>query len=98
MKHYLADSLIQTLPSLSKINVIRVSDGGLDIVETEVKPKSFIRDGFLYISTEHDDNAGDYYGESRGGCSWVNPKLEDWAARHGTYWEWLDCGTIVLAQ
>ena len=43
------------------------------------------RDGKLYCS---DIDAVDYYGDYRGGCSWIAPELEEWAKSEGGYWEW----------
>lgn len=91
-------NLQATLPTLTATNFIRNSGGGLDLVEVEVEPYSFIRDGNLFVSTENGDDAGDYYGEYRGGFPWINPKLEDWARERNSYWEWQDGGTLVLAN
>lgn len=48
------------------------------------------------VSTEHGDNAADYYGEYRGGYPWINPKLEKLAIDNGCYWEWFNPGAIGL--
>ena len=92
-----------TLPTLKNIDFIRNDEGDFDLVEVEVKPHSFIRDGMLYISMERGDNAGSYDGQyinewETDGIAYINPRLEAWAKEHGTYWEWQDGGTIVLAN
>lgn len=40
--------------------------------------------------------AGDYYGEFRGGYPWINPKLEKLAEQAGLYWEWENPAVICL--
>lgn len=92
------EKLQATLPTLTRIDWTRNDEGDLDMVELQVAPYSFIRDGMLFVSVEHGDDAGDYYGEFRGGYAWINPKLEAWAKEHKSYWEWQDGGTIVLAN
>ncbi len=51
--------------------------------------------GLVYVSTEHGDDAADYYGEFRGGYAWINPKLQKLVTRLGAYWEWESPGCIV---
>lgn len=65
-----------------------------EMIEKSVR--AFIRDGVLIVSAEDGPNAADYYGEYRGGCPWINPKLEAWAEKHGCFWEWRDPGSIAL--
>lgn len=81
-----------TLPTLTKIDFKRNDNGDLDMIELQVKPHSMVRDGYLYISMERGDGAGN--------CDTleVNSKLEAWARELGTYWEWQDNGTIVLSN
>jgi len=62
-----------------------------DIEVTQTAPKSFVRDGLLFVSAEHGDDAADPDALE------VGQTLVDWAKQHGTYWEWYDNGTIVLA-
>lgn len=85
-------ALQKTLPTLTKIDLVRNSEGDFDFVNVEVQPHSFVRDGYLYISMERGDGAGN--------CDTleVNTKLEAWAKELGTYWEWQDNGTIVLSN
>ena len=48
------------------------------------------------VSAEHGDDAADYYGEYRGGYSWINPKLEALATKYDAFWEWQNPGCIAL--
>ena len=57
---------------------------------------TFEQDGKLFVSAEHGDGAADYYGDFRGGCAWINPKLEKLAEKWGLYWEWQNPGCIYL--
>lgn len=58
---------------------------------------AFIRDEkYVSVSMEHGDDAGDYYGEFRGGYPWINPKLETFAKQRKSYWEWQNPGAITL--
>ena len=60
---------------------------------------AFSHDGkYVKVSTEHGDDAGDYYGEYRnqGGYPWINPKLERLAKSKKAYWEWENPGCITL--
>ena len=43
-----------------------------------------------------DGIAADYYGEQNNGCPWISPKLESFARKHNTYWEWQNPEVIVL--
>lgn len=62
----------------------------------EVTPTVLVRDGQLYVSAEDGPNFADYYGEYRGGCPWIAPELDAWAARKHGYWEWANPGAIVF--
>ena len=84
--------LIESLPSLTAIGF----DSDNNIIEKQVKPYAFERDGCLFISAENGDNAADYYGEHRGGYCWINEALEAWAEKRGGYFEWENPGTIVF--
>lgn len=53
-------------------------------------------DGYVSVSMEHGDNAGDYYGEFRGGYPWINPKLKTFAKSKKAYWSWDNPGAITL--
>jgi hypothetical protein len=94
MEHKMTNlvDLQATLPTLTKIDFKRNDNGDLDMIELQVKPHSMVRDGYLYISMERGDGAGN--------CDTleVNSKLEAWARELGTYWEWQDNGTIVLSN
>jgi hypothetical protein len=84
-------SIEQLQASLPLINNYTWSRELKDIVVTQVKPKSFVREDLLYISAEH----GDFVAN----CDTleISEVLNHWAKQHGTYWEWYDNGTIVLA-
>lgn len=71
---------------------------GSDLVEVLEKPYSFIRDDRLFISGENGDNACDYYGEFRGGFPYINPILEDFAAKNGGYFDWENPACIVFCK
>ena len=97
------ETLQATLPMLKRFDFKRNELGELDLIEVEVKPHSFIRDGMLFISMENNDDAGSYDGKyinenETDGIAYINPKLEAWAKQNKTYWEWQDGGTIVLAN
>lgn len=64
--------------------------------EIEVNPPSFIANGILHVDGEREHGVCwlDYYGEFRGGGMWINPELEQWATKHGGFWEWKDPGSI----
>lgn len=81
------------LPVLPNIKFI-----GSDLVEVLEKPYSFIRDDRLFISGENGDNACDYYGEFRGGFPYINPILEDFAAKNGGYFDWENPACIVFCK
>ncbi len=71
---------------------------GPDLIEVYKEPKSFIKNGNLYISAENGDDAADYYGEFRGGDPYINPLLEDFAAKNGGYFEWENPACIVFIK
>jgi hypothetical protein len=62
-------------------------------VEVFVKPKAFIRDGFMFISGEEGDGAMEYYDM---GYPWINPELEKFAKDNNGYFEWENAGCIVF--
>lgn len=73
----------------------------LDKVFEQVKGLGFhpiMRDGTLFVSAEHGDDAADYYGEFRGGYPFINQKLEKLAEKFKGYWEWENPGAIGLYQ
>lgn len=58
---------------------------------------AFTHDGkYVKVSLEYGDDAGDYYGEFRGGYPWINPKLERLAKAKRAYWEWENAACITL--
>ena len=84
------EKLIQKLPLLSNWVYDRDTK---DFVETFVKPKAFIRDGYMFISGEEGDNAMNYYDM---GDPWINPVLEKFAKDNKGYFEWENAGCIVF--
>lgn len=88
-----AELLQKKLPKLMSFEFV-----GSELVEVYKEPKSFIRDGQLYISAENGDDAADYYGEFRGGDPYINPALEKFAAKNKGYFEWVNAGCIVFVK
>jgi len=79
-----AETLQRKLPKLEDYN------GNM------VEVPSWIWGGVIHVSTEHDVYTGDYYGEFGQGYPTINQKLEDWAEKHGMFWEWYNPGSIAL--
>lgn len=67
-----------------------------DFDEVLVPPTIFYRNNFIIVSAEDGNDFADYYGEYRGGYSWIHPKLEAWAKEKGYMWEWENPGCIQL--
>jgi hypothetical protein len=89
-----------SLPNL-KVGDFKKVDGEYVFFTKEVAPRSFIRDGYLNISLEEGDGAGDYYGryiaeDVQDGIPYINPVLEAWAKANGGYFEWQNAGCIVF--
>jgi hypothetical protein len=68
---------------------------------TMVTAPLFELDGNIYCNSECEYAYlfSDYYGEFRGECSWINPKLEEWAVENfgeDAYWEWENPGCLCL--
>ena len=61
--------------------------GGLD----NKAPYVYQRDGFIYVSAEEGDNYADY-----DNYLYIDEKLEDFANKYDTYWDWENAGAIVL--
>jgi hypothetical protein len=61
--------------------------GGLD----NKAPYVYQRDGFIYVSAEEGDNYADY-----DNYLYIDEKLEEFADKYDTYWEWENAGAIVL--
>lgn len=87
------EKLKDKLPVLPNMKFI-----GSDLVEVLEKPYSFIRNDRLFISGENGDNACDYYGEFRGGYPYINPILEEFAAKNGGYFDWENPACIVFCK
>jgi hypothetical protein len=69
-----------------------------ELVEVEKLPFSYIRDNKLFISAENGDNAANYYGGQYGNDPYINPALEEFAAKNKGYFEWMNPGEIVFIQ
>lgn len=77
-------------------------------VKENLKPESsfpetitFWRDGRLYISAETSYSSlcvADYYGEFRGGYSWISEKIEKRAEELGLYIEWENPGCLAVYE
>ena len=61
--------------------------GGLD----NKAPYVYQRDGYIYISAEEGDNYADY-----DNYLYIDEKLEDFADKYDTYWDWENAGAIIL--
>ena len=97
------NTLEQLKESLPLLNGIKWDKDARDFVNVMNKPHAFIKDGRLFVSMEHGDNAGDYYGQyisesEQSGPPYINQALEAWADSHKGYWEWMDAGSIVFNQ
>lgn len=66
--------------------------------EITVHPEVWIRDGMVFVSAEDGRDWADYYGDYRGGYSYINPQLEALAKKHSGYWEWQNPGCIVFCE
>lgn len=62
---------------------------------TNRPPKTFVRDGLLFVSAEDGSYFANYYPEMSDD-PFIDPRLENIADRYDTYWEWEDAGSIVL--
>jgi hypothetical protein len=63
---------------------------------TNRPPKTYVKDGLLFVSAEDGNYFADYYPEMSDD-PFIDPRLEKIADRYDTYWEWEDAGSIVLA-
>lgn len=50
----------------------------------------------IILSAEDGGYFADYYGEFRGGDSWVHESIEEWAKAHGYEIGWRDPGSVSL--
>jgi hypothetical protein len=87
------EKLQQKLPKLLNMKFVNK-----ELVDVYEPPYSFIRNGCLYISGENGDCACDYYGEFRGNDPYINPKLVEFAAKNGGYFEWENPACIVFCK
>jgi hypothetical protein len=62
---------------------------------TNRPPKTYVKDGLLFVSAEDGNYFADYYPEMSDD-PFIDPRLEKIADRYDTYWEWEDAGSIVL--
>jgi len=95
------ETLQATLPLIKSLDMVKDAQGKFELVEVQVKPYSFINDGYLYISMEEGDDIGCFYGryideDVQDGIPYVDDILEAWAIKNKGYWEWQDAGTIVF--
>jgi hypothetical protein len=87
------EKLQKNLPKITNFKFV-----GSEFVKVQEPPYSFIRDGSLFISGENGDNACDYYGEYRGGYCYINPVLEEFAAKNGGMFEFENPACIVFCE
>lgn len=62
---------------------------------TNKPPRTFVRDGFIYVSAEDGNYFADYYGEYKDEM-YIDPRLEKIADKYDMSWDWEDPGTIIL--
>lgn len=62
---------------------------------TKNPPRTFVKDGFIYVSAEDGNYFADYYGEYKEEM-YIDPRLEKIGEKYGMYWDWEDAGSIVL--
>jgi len=67
---YNATKVMKKLNAMGYYTFLRIQQGGTEVV---------------HLSAEEGDDAADYYGEYRGGCPWINPKLIEFAKRIDCY-------------
>lgn len=82
------DTLIASLPACSEDGIT-------------VNTPAFVRNDspdVIRISAEHKGSYLflDYYGVGRGGYSWINPNLMQWAEDHDGFWEWENPSNIAF--
>ena len=93
-----------SLPTLKRWAHLRDAHGNFELIQEDCAPRSFVRDGMLFVSMEENDGAGDYYGhysmdgEEQDGIPYIAEVLETWAKANKGYWEWQDAGTIVFSN
>jgi hypothetical protein len=72
-----------------------------DVFDVEFKAPAFFHvesPNVLRISADQPQSYLflDYYGEYRGGYSWIHPDLIKWAEDHKGYWEWQNPSNIAF--
>ncbi len=83
-------------PYRGKLDLILSDINNLKSSLTNNPPKTFVRDGFIYLSAENDDEFADYYGEFNGGLPYIGDKLEAIADKYDMMWDWENPGTLIL--
>jgi hypothetical protein len=86
----------ETDPYNGKIEIILSDISKLKSEITNKSPKTFVRDGFIYLSAEDGSHFADYYGEFKGEEMYIDPRLEKIADKYDMYWDWENPGTIIL--
>jgi len=66
--------------------------------DVEVSCDCFVKNGVLMVTSDDGLGAIDYYGEFRGGYSYIDPKLEAFAKANGCFWEWNNPSSISLHE
>jgi hypothetical protein len=69
------------------IEELKKIQGGLD----NKPPNVYVKNGLIYVSAENGDNYADY-----DNYLYIDEKLENFADKYDTYWDWEDAGSIVL--
>lgn len=93
-----AEKLRSKLPKV-KASIWNTQTKEFEDIDVEWEKCSFIRDGILILSAEHEYSQqviADYWGEFRGGLPWISDTLEQWAEEQDLHWEWRDPGSIGL--
>ena len=70
--------------------IVRVN-GKPEIVDTEVSPTVFERDGRVIVSAEDGNNFADYYSDH------IDARLESIAEKYDGYFEWENPGAISFS-
>lgn len=76
---------------LAKVKALRAEFDG-----KKVAPTTWERNGRIFVSAEDGGHFADYYGEFRGGYSWIHPSLERLAQEADGFWEWENPGCLVF--
>ncbi len=93
VKHIIKE---ETDPYNGKIEKILSDISKLKSQITNKSPKTFVRDGFIYLSAEDGSYFADYYGEFKGEEMYIDPRLEKIADKYDMMWDWENSGTIIL--